>query len=76
MRKRKLQLVPDKANSLVSELSPEEEARALVLADIALHNSLPRAPLVAGERAKVEHRNLMNQLDRAARKVRRLKPTA
>jgi hypothetical protein len=71
MRKgRTVKLVPDKATSLISNLCPEEEARALALADIALHNSPPQNPLPAGERAKMEHRSLMEQLDRAARKAR------
>jgi hypothetical protein len=38
MRKKKLQLVPDKGKPEISNLSPEEEARVLNLADIALHN--------------------------------------
>lgn len=76
MSKRKLQLVPEKANPLVSDLSPEEEARALALADVALHNSPPRGPLRAGERAKAEHRNLVQQLEKAAKKVRQLKRAA
>jgi hypothetical protein len=65
-----------KANALISNLTPGEEARALALADIALHNSPPNNPLPAGERAKKEHRRLMEQLERAAKKARRMKRVA
>ncbi len=76
MTKRKPQLVLEKTKLLVSDLSPEEEARALALADIALHNSPPSGPLRAGERAKAEHRNLVEQLEKEAKKVRQLKRAA
>lgn len=76
MPKKRVQLTLDKAKALISDLSHEEEARALVLADIALHNSTPGNPLPAGERAKVEHRKLMEQLERAAKKTRKGKRAA
>lgn len=76
MRKRRFQLVPDEAILLISNLSAGEKARALALADIALHNSPAKNPLAAGERAKMDHRNLMEELEKAARKARPLKRTA
>ncbi len=79
MRKRRTvtkrgQLAPDQAHLLLSELSVEEEARALTLADVALHSPSAPTPTVAGQRAKTEHRKLMETLEKAAAKVRKLKP--
>ena len=76
MNKKRLQLVLQKGESLVSELSPEEQGRALALGDIALHNPAPNNPMRAGERAKMDHRNLMEQLERAAKRARRLNRAA
>jgi hypothetical protein len=70
MTKRKLQLVADKRKTLISELSPEEEARFLNLADVALHNSSGvTPPRLAGSRVKDDHRRLMQELEREAEKV-------
>jgi hypothetical protein len=70
MSKRKLQLVPDKRKLQISNLSAEEEARALKLADIALHNPAPSDPIaLAGSRAKADHRRLIEEVQRQADKV-------
>jgi hypothetical protein len=70
MSKRKLQLVPDKGKLQIFNLSPEEEARALKLADIALHNPAPRDPIaLAGSRAKADHRRLIEKVQREAEKI-------
>jgi hypothetical protein len=64
MNKRKLQLVPDKGELQTSNLSPEEEARALKLADIALHNPAASDPVTAaGSRAKADHRSLIEEVE-------------
>jgi len=69
MSKRKLQLVPDKKLK-ISDLSPEEEARILMLADIALHNPTPSdAIVVAGSRAKADHRRLIEEVRREAQNI-------
>lgn len=68
MSKRKLQLVPNPA--VVSGLSHGEEARALQLADIALHNPAEtNIPVLAGSRAKGDHRRLIEEVQGAAKKV-------
>lgn len=77
MSKSKLQLVPDRRKTLISELFPEEEARILNLADIALHNATePHTPLRAGSRAKADHRKLMDEVQREVEKVRNRKRAA
>lgn len=66
MNRSKPQLVPKPA--VVTGLSPEEEARALHLADIALHNA-PEAVNTsqpAGSRAKGDHRRLIEELQQEA----------
>jgi hypothetical protein len=66
--KRKLQLVQDKGKLKISNLSPEEEARALKLADIALHNPAASDPIaLAGSRAKADHRRLIEEVQREAK---------
>ncbi|HVO62216.1 MAG TPA: hypothetical protein VMT53_14865 [Terriglobales bacterium] len=71
MRKKNPQLVPNNGNSQISSLSPEEEARALGLADVALHNpTAENTPRLAGTRAKDDHRKLMDELQREAEKTR------
>jgi hypothetical protein len=77
MSKRKLRLVRDKGKPQVSNLSPAEEARALELADIALHNPAPSDPInLAGSRAKADHRRLIEEVQRQANKVLRPKRAA
>ncbi len=80
MRKKKLRLtwgkgsprISDSQREPVSGLTAEEEARALMLADIALHNPTePHANAPAGSRAKAEHRRLIEELQREAEKSRR-----
>ena len=71
MQKKKPKLVPKNGNSQISDLSPEEEARALDLADVALHNPATQNTLrLAGSRAKQDHRRLMDELQREAEKAR------
>ena len=71
MRNRKPQLVPNNGNSQIANLSPEEEARALDLADVALHNpTAENTPRIAGTRAKDDHRKLMDELQKEAEKAR------
>lgn len=60
-----------KAN--ISDLSREEEARLLNLADIALHNPTPPEIHPAGSRAKEDHRRLIGELQREAERVQPLK---
>jgi hypothetical protein len=70
MSKRKLQLVPDKGKLKISNLSPEEEARALKLADIALHNPAASDPIaLAGSRAKADHRRLIEEVQWEAENI-------
>jgi hypothetical protein len=70
MSKKKPQLVPDNTSAQVSNLSVEEEARALYLADIALHNRRAPDPSdVAGTRAKQDHRRLIEEVQREADKI-------
>ena len=69
MSKNKLQLVP--STRQISDLSLQEEARVLKLADIALHNPMnPQGPRLPGTRAKEDHRKLMEELQREAEKIR------
>jgi len=71
MRKKKLQFLSDKAKVKVSDVSPEEEARALSLADVALHNpTASDTTLQAGSRAKEYFRRLVEELQQEAEKVR------
>ena len=69
MSRRKPQLVPKPA--VVTGLSPEEEVRALQLADIALHNAPEgvNTSQPAGNRAKGDHRRLIEELQQEAEKV-------
>jgi hypothetical protein len=61
----------------MSNLSPEEEARALELADIALHNPAPSNPItLVGSRAKADHRRRIEEVQREAEKVLRPKRAA
>jgi hypothetical protein len=70
MSKKKLHLVPDKRKLKISDLSPEEEARILMLADIALHNPAPSdAIALAGSRAKADHRQLIEEVRREAQNI-------
>ena len=70
MSKGKIHLVVDKGKALIAELFPDEEARLLSLADIALHNSpVENTPPLAGSRAKDDHRKLMQELQREAEKI-------
>jgi hypothetical protein len=69
--------VLDKRKNHISDLSPEEEARALTLADVALHNpTVTNMPGLAGSRAKEEHRRLIDELQREAEKAHSLKRVA
>ena len=71
MGKKKLKLVADKGKSPISDLSPDEEARALKLADVALHNSpAPHNLLLPGERARTDHLRLMEEVRQAERSQR------
>lgn len=77
MRKKKLQLVPDKGKPEISNLSPEEEARVLNLADIALHNPTATNNLcVTDSGARADLRRTMEGLQREAEKIRRPKRVA
>lgn len=70
MSKRKLPLASDKGKVRISNLSPAEEARALKLADIALHNPAASDPIaVAGSRAKVDHRRLIEEVRRETENI-------
>jgi hypothetical protein len=70
MSKRKLQLVPDKRKLKIPDLSAEEEAHILMLADIALHNPTPSDALaLAGSRAKADHRRLIEEVRREAQNI-------
>lgn len=68
MSRRKPQLVPKPA--VVSGLSSEEEVRALQLADIALHNPIEGVNTTQppGNRAKDDHRQLLEELRLEAEK--------
>lgn len=69
MSKKKPQLVPNPA--VVSGLSSEEEARALQLADIALHNPIEGAYTIqsAGSRARGDHWRLREEVQQEAEKI-------
>lgn len=72
-----LKFVPDARKTVISELCPEEEARLLHLADLALHNwTEPYSVLPAGSRAKEDHRKLVHELEREAQKARNRRPAA
>ena len=73
---KKPQLVPKPA--VVSGLCPEEEVRALQLADIALHNPMERAHTIqpAGSRARDDHRHLVEEVQQEAEKILNMKPAA
>ncbi len=65
--KDKLHLVRDDTGTVpepVSSVTPQEEARLLNLADVALNSSTSQGEtqLVAGDRTRQEHRNLKNEL--------------
>ncbi len=77
MSKTKLQLVTDKGKLQISNLSAGEEARALTLADIALHNPAAKDSITpAGSRAKADHRRLIEEVRRATEKILRPKRAA
>ncbi len=68
--------MPDKGKLHISNLSSEEEARALKLADIALHNPAATEPIaLAGSRAKANHRRLIEEVQREAENILRPKKT-
>lgn len=69
MNKRKLQLVPKPV--VVSGLSHEEEARALQLADIALHNPIEGLEIIqsAGCGARRDHRRLKEEVQKETEKI-------
>jgi hypothetical protein len=64
MTKKKLQLVPHRSKLEISDSSPEEEACALYLADVALHNpTAARNPCPTSSRAGARQR-LIEELER------------
>ena len=69
MTRKKLHLVADQNKSPIPTLSSEEEARALQLADVALHaQESQNFVFPAGGRAIAEHRLLIEELQREAEK--------
>jgi len=77
MSRKKLHLAAGKDTSVISNLSPEEEARALQLADVALHSPESQNSLFPpGSRAVAEHRLLIEELQREAEKERSPKRVA
>lgn len=78
-RKHKLCLVrrTGKNPDLISTASPDEQARFLKLADIALHNVKPNGNIrPAGTRAKENHRRLERDLQDVLEKFERDKNEA
>ena len=60
-----------KAPDPVSSLTPDEEARLMSLADVALHNEPAKSTAVAGQHAHREHESLKRALRDAVENLRR-----
>jgi hypothetical protein len=78
-RKNILRLIRDKRTNApepISTLSPDEQARLLGLADVALSNPKPDEPRPAGTRAKQAHKRLEQELEDALDKFERDKDKA
>ena len=65
-----------KCEEPVSTLTPEEEARLMGLADVALHNERAKSSPVPGGHAHQEHESLKRALREAVEKIRKLQGDA